>query len=228
MSNPESPRVPRDPVKQSRRRFLGTGTVVAPALLTLASQPALGATCFTPSRNLSKNTSVSQQGKYGDCTGRGVASYAGGSGWPVATTTAFHPLFAGDFFYVKSNSGNNTNGLRCCTLLEILNLNAATLAPPSGLVWSTSAGTARSAFVAATSTSAAGTITLAKHIVAAYLNCIASQVPSTVLAAIGTHPSCTAIWQDFIGDGSYEVMAGVTWTATQIVDYLTSSGIAPA
>ena len=177
MSNPESPRVPSDPVKQGRRRFLGASTAAAPALLTLASQPALGVTCFTPSRNLSKNTSVSQQGKNGDCTGLGVTSYAGGSGGSLATTTAFHPLFAGDIFYVKSNSGNNMNGLRSCNLLEILNLNTATLAPPSGLVWSTSSGIDRAAFVPAPSTSGANTITLAKHIIAAYLNCMASRVP---------------------------------------------------
>jgi hypothetical protein len=201
--------------------------VGAPALLTLAGQPALGMTCFTPSRNLSRNMSVSQQGKYGECSGYGVASYASGSGWPVATTTAFHPLFAGDFFWIKDNSGNNLNGLRSCTLLEILNLNVTTLVAPTGKVWSTSAGVYRASFVPPSGASSADTIILAKHIVAAYLNCMSLRVPPTVLAATGAHPSCTSIWQDFIGDGRYEVMANVLWDAKQIKDYLTSNGIAP-
>ncbi len=231
MSVPESPSAASNaPPKNGRRRFLGAGTAVAPALLTLAGQPALGATCFTPSRNLSKNTSVSQNGKDGTCTGTGVAGYAGGaSGGSVNTATAtFHTLFAGDFFYVKTNSGDNTNGLRSCTLLEVLNLNTATLAAPTGTVWCTSAGVYRAAFVPAASTSALDTIVLAKHMVAAYLNCIGGKVPNHVLKATGAHPSCTDMWLNFINDGLYEVMAGVTWNASAIKDYLISNGIAPA
>lgn len=230
MSHPEIRAAATKPASKGRRRFLRAGTAATPALVSLVSTPALGATCFTPSRNLSQNTSLSQSAYIGTCTGSSVATYALGTGWPSSapTTTAFHPLFSGDHFYVKNNSGNNSNGLRSCTLLEVLKINSSTLAAPSNMVWSTASGVYRSSFLAVTGTSGTDTVKVAQHMVAAYLNCLAAKVPANVLKAAGTHPSCTLMWSDFQVDGTYEVMASVLWNPAQIIDYLISNGIAPA
>lgn len=106
-------------VAPSRRRFLGAGAVVTPAILTLASQPALGVTCFTPSRSLSKNTSTSQVGKDGVClNAESPGNYQSQSTagtppyhWPQSTppNTKFHSVFSGNI-YGKSS------------LLDVLNL----------------------------------------------------------------------------------------------------------
>lgn len=228
MSADQGRKAPAPPPSRGRRRFLGAGSSAVPALVTLASSPALGATCFTPSRNLSQNTSLSQNAYIGNCTGGSVTAYKAGTGWPIATTTPFHSLFLGDVFYVKTDSGANTTGLRSCTLLEVLNLNSGTLAPPAGVVWSTKQGVYKASFAAVAGTTGAETMTVAKHMVAAYLNCAAGLVPSTVLKATGTVPSCTDMWADFIADGKYEVMASVLWGPTAIVDYFISNAIAPA
>lgn len=104
--------------KSGRRRFLGAGTAVAPVILTMFSQPALGVTCFTPSRSLSRNTSVSQAGKNGDCTGRKPAWYRNNpTAWPVPTTTPFHPTFSGAKMMAGTPPASRT-------LLEVLNLPA--------------------------------------------------------------------------------------------------------
>lgn len=227
MSADQGRKAPSPPPSRGRRRFLGAGTSAVPALVTLASTPALGATCFTPSRNLSQNTSLSQAAFVGTCTGTSVTSYKAGTGWPIANNTRFHTVFTGDVFWVKNNA-SGSSGLRSCTLLEVLNLDTTTLAPPAGKVWSTSAGVYRSSFVPVTGTTGSETITVAKHLVAAYLNCSAGLVPNNVLKASGTVPSCTDIWADFIADGKYEVMASVLWLPSGIVDYFISNGIAPA
>lgn len=80
----------------SRRRFLKAGTATAPVVATLLSQPALGTTtCFTPSRSLSRNTSIRSSDGHGNCTGAPCTHYQnnpGGSGWPsgCSPTTSFH------------------------------------------------------------------------------------------------------------------------------------------
>ncbi|MFN7692845.1 MAG: hypothetical protein ACK5O3_02220 [Burkholderiales bacterium] len=89
-----------------RRRFLGAGAGVAPVVLTLASQPALATTCFTPSRALSANMSVvfgNQQAAAGQnfsCSGKGsVKSYRENpSTWPATVTRStarFSHFFTG-------------------------------------------------------------------------------------------------------------------------------------
>ena len=231
MSADQGRKAPPLPPSRGRRRFLGAGTSAVPALVTLASSPALGATCFTPSRNLSQNTSLSQQAFVGSCTGSSVSAYitSNGSGWPVASTTKFHDVFTGDVFWVKNNSGPNTNGLRSCTLLEVMKLGTTSpVAPPTGKVWCTKAGVYKSSFTSVAGTSVAETINVAKHIIAAYFNCTAGFVPSNVLKASGTVPSCTDIWADFIADGKYEVMASVLWGPAGILEYFISNAIAPA
>ncbi|MCV2353137.1 hypothetical protein LNV09_03055 [Paucibacter sp. B2R-40] len=105
-----------------RRRFLGKGAAVAPAVLTLASQPALGVTCFTPSRSLSKNTSASQAGKDGQCTSTKRPTDFNSS-WPTsvcAANTPFHPYFSGSL-------KNNANGTSK-TMKAVLAANQTDLA----------------------------------------------------------------------------------------------------
>lgn len=79
---------------KGRRRLIGAGVSATPFLLTLVSQPALGVTCFTPSRSLSKNTSVSQAGKDAECIGaKSPAYYKDATAWPIPKTTLMHPTF---------------------------------------------------------------------------------------------------------------------------------------
>lgn len=106
-----------------RRRFLGKGAVVAPAVLTLASQPALGVTCFTPSRSLSKNTSASQAGKDGQCTGT-KTPLDFKTTWPTgvcAAETKFHPYFSGALQVTE-------DGFTSKTMKAVLTANQTTLA----------------------------------------------------------------------------------------------------
>ena len=104
MENSNSSQASPDP---RRRRFLGAGAAATPAILTLISQPALGNTCFTPSRSLSKNTSASQAGKDGLCVGAKSPVFfrdADETGWPIASSTLFHPTFSGSNFIVSGTS----------------------------------------------------------------------------------------------------------------------------
>ncbi len=190
-----------------RRRFLGAGAVATPALLTLVSQPALGTTCFSPSRALSQNTSVSQQGNIGNCTGISPGNYKTqtnpcqpSSNWPASPmpTTAFHPFFAGSLFIV----GKKTGGTRSLTLFEVLNL-------PSVPVDVTSVPTDPSK--------------LAFHIIGAYLNVVNGYVPSNVLSTTGV----ATIWSEWSTVNYYSPVAGVNWYAPDIVAYLSNFAIAP-
>src|SRR5574343_684460 len=88
---------PDHPAPRGRRRFLGASIAASTTITTIASQPALGTTCFTPSRSLSRNTSVSQQGKFGACNGQPPSNYKTATdNWPgyPLPTTPFHDVFA--------------------------------------------------------------------------------------------------------------------------------------
>lgn len=108
---------------QRRRRFLGAGAAATPGVLTLVSQPALGVTCFTPSRSLSRNTSVSA-GPLNECLsaqspGNYMARATGqpGCSWPssVPSSTPFHPTFPG-WVYTKMVSGHTVSK----TMMEVM------------------------------------------------------------------------------------------------------------
>jgi hypothetical protein len=185
---------------QRRRRFLGAGVSATPALLTLASSPALGVTCFSPSRSLSRNTSVSQQGQYGECTNaESPGNYSaqqdplqGAYHWPAAIppTTPFHPLFSGvnRRFY----QADNTTSL---TLGQVLMLGP-------------DRDTQKVAF----------------HLIGAYLNVNGGNgaiIPPQVL----TSAAVLEIWNEWDVKGYYEPMAGIQWGAEQIKDYLVNNGI---
>ena len=192
-----------------RRRFLGAGTAVAPFVLTLVSQPALGDTCFSPSRNLSRNTSLSQQGKYGECLraespgnyGQQVldAKKNGNTNpayhWPVDVfpTHPFHATFkkgsvAGETSFTKDPNDASM------TLGEVLLIKVQR------------------------------TGNVAKHIIAAYLNIRGGNgavIPPSVLTVLGVQN----IWFEYVTNGFYAPMAGVKWDGQKIVDYLISNGI---
>lgn len=189
--------------KVGRRRFLGAGSAVAPVILTMVSQPALGVTCFTPSRSLSRNTSLSQKDKYGECTGAqspgnysaqttdGRPSYS----WPIDYRTPFHPTFMagsrrGTYFY-KTESGVT----RSLTMFEVMNL-----------------------------TGNEDLEKMAFHLLGAYLNCLGGGGARISPLAM-TPDGIRRIWSEWAMRGSYEVTAGVYWNATQIKDYLLSNGI---
>lgn len=221
-----SPATP--PPARGRRRFLGAGVSATPALLTLASQPALGVTCFTPSRSLSKNTSVSQAGKDGECNGRSPGNYRAqtqpGSPaytWPAypQPDTPFHDIFSGYRFSITIIGGSGSTGgkskkprasapsTRSLTFLEVLTLNPTSTFPD----------------LAPGSPIPVDPANLGMHIAAAYLNCINGFIAPNVLTA----EQVKEIWTDWDADEQYEVMAGVYWDAAQLVDYLSSNGIAP-
>jgi len=193
-----------------RRHFLGKGVKAAPFLITLASQPALGQTCFTPSRALSKNTSLSQQGKDGICTNaESPGNYAAQQttiksskakinnaySWPasVPPSTPLHPtFFKGNIVGVTKFTKIEGFKEVSQTLGEALNVNA------SGQVHF--------------------------HLIAAYLNCLGGN-GAVIPAHVMTPAGILAIWQEYALRGYYEPTAGVKWDAGQIVDYLKFNGI---
>jgi hypothetical protein len=188
---------------RERRRFLGKGAAAVPFVVTLASQPALGVTCFTPSRSLSKNTSVSQQGKDGQCVGAlSPATYAdnqklnGGSGyypWPVSPKPT-DPLHA--IFYMGNSEGvtkftKNPGNPVSKTFGEALLVNT------SGIH---------------------------VYLIAAYLNKLGGGGASISDKAI-TAAGILTMWQEYASKGYYEPFAGVKWYAPEIKNFLTSNGI---
>ena len=187
----------------NRRRFLGAGAAATPFLLTLVSQPALGVQCFTPSRSLSKNTSVSQKDHIGECTGaESPGNYKaqqdpkkGAYHWPasVPPSTSMHPLFfeggiEGVTRFVKVEKGST----RSMTLGEALNVNA------SGQVHF--------------------------HLIGAYLNKMGGNgavIPDNVLMV----HDILNMWHEFATKGFFEPMAGIRWYESEIVGYLKTNGI---
>lgn len=186
-----------------RRRFLGAGAAATPFLLTLVSQPALGVTCFTPSRSLSRNTSVSQQGKNGECLraespGNYSAQQQQGFGayhWPAAVppSTPMHPLFYKGGEYLKTKFVKKVNGnWVSMTLGEALQVNA-----PGQVHF---------------------------HLIGAYLNKMGGNgavIPDIVMTA----QDILGMWQEYASRGYYEPMAGIKWYAEDIVNYLKTNGI---
>lgn len=213
----ESPKPPENsatPVEKSgRRRFLGAGTAATPVILTLFSQPALGVTCFTPSRSLSRNTSVSQQGKNGECTGaqspgnysaqtfEGRPSYS----WPIPPETAFHSIFTkgtvqGVSKFTKIETSTNKSGKSIqkevsLTMFEVLNLGG-------------NGDLQKVAF----------------HLIGAYLNCLGGG-GSRISPLAMTPEGVQKIWTEWATKGYYEVTAGVRWGGEEIKLYLKDNGI---
>lgn len=203
-TNPDLRQGSADGKRHDRRRFLGAGAAAAPFLLTLVSQPALGTTCFTPSRSLSRNTSVSQQGNYGEClNAQSLASYAAlpqtvasmGGAWPDALppdtsmNLQFSPLPAQ--FFKQVNEGG-TMVSKAMTLGEALQVPGADQAY--------------------------------FYLIAAYLNKMGgggASIPDAVLTA----SDIRGIWQEYAMQGYYEPMAGIQWSASDIVNYLISNGV---
>lgn len=196
---------PSTPTDTRRRRFLGVGASATPAILTLASQPALGVTCFTPSRSLSRNTSLSQGPYIGECSGAespgNYKQHAALNGpayhWPtmVPPDTPFHPTFAGTSYMVAKHPGPGTRSL---TMLEVLNLS------PNG--------------------SPGDPEKVAFHLVGAYLNLMGGN-GAVISPNAMTLERLNAIWIEWSTTGRYQVMAGVYWNGQQIKDYLLNNGI---
>jgi hypothetical protein len=182
-----------------RRDLLKAGMAVAPIILTIKSQAALGCggTCFTPSRSLSKNTSLKQKQSEGVCNGISPGNYKSqldptkpSYNWPVSPNT----LFSSVFIDPHHKYGTTVNGhFKSYTLLQVLNLNGTN--DPSKIAF---------------------------HVVGAYLNILNHLIPSQVL----TVNSLQKIWSDYANNGYYYV-SGVKWYAGDIVAYLQNSNISP-
>jgi hypothetical protein len=189
--------------KKDRRRFLGAGVAATPFLLTMVSQPALGVTCFTPSRSLSKNTSVSQQGKYGNCTdAESPGNYktqtdpAGNAyhwpSWPQPNTP-MHDIFA------KGSTPNVTKFMKSVNRVRVSQTLAEALA-----------------------VNAPGQVHF--HIIGAYLNKKGGNgavIPDNVI----TDFEIVEMWRQFAVNGFYKPMDNVQWWASDIVTYLKTNGI---
>lgn len=193
------------PESGRRRRFLGAGSAAAPFILTMVSQPALGVTCFTPSRSLSKNTSISQQGKYGECTGAespgnyktqqtpGSVAYH----WPASVPpgTPFHPLFTQGTRTGTSFTVTASGGTRSMTLGEVLSTGPDQ--DPDKVAF---------------------------HLIGAYLNTMGGYgavIPANVITEQGVRD----IWSEYANNGYYAPTAVVQWGPEQIKNYLISNGI---
>lgn len=186
-----------------RRRFLGAGVSAAPLILTMVSQPALGATCFTPSRSLSRNTSLSQNGLYGECTGAespgnykaqqtpGTSAYH----WPasVKPTDPFHPTFKqGSTEGVSKFTKRERGKWMSKSFGEVLDIEAA------------------------------GQVHF--HLIGAYLNKLGGNgavIPDVAITVEGI----LNIWSEYVTKGFYEPTAGVKWYAEDIKTYLISNGM---
>ena len=203
-SNPVPCNADQNGEKKNRRRFLGAGAAASPFLLTFVSQPALGVACFTPSRSLSKNTSLSQQDHVGECTGaESPGNYkaqqdpsSGAYHWPasVPPTTAMHPLFqqGSQQGVTKFTKWQQGSGEISKTLGEALQVNAAEQ--------------------------------VHFHVIGAYLNIMGGNgavIPPNVM----TKEQLLEIWRQFATTGRYEVSANVYWNGGQIVDYLKNNGL---
>lgn len=208
-TNPDSSNSQVNGDGNDRRRFLGAGVAASPFLLTLVSQPALGELCFTPSRSLSRNTSLSQAGKDGECVNaespgnysaqqneglrrnHGIGAYH----WPAAVppSTPMHPLF-----YM-----GGTDGVTKFTKTVNQQLVSQTLGE-------------------AITVNAPGQVHF--HLIAAYLNKMGGNgavIPDNVLTA----QDILGMWQEFATKGYYEPMAGVKWYEEEIKAYLKNNGI---
>ena len=176
--------------------------MITPTILTLVSQPALGTTCYTPSRSLSKNTSASQAGKDGICLNAespgnyktqsvpGTSPYH----WPISPNTKFHSNKT--YNGIAGVFSGSTYGSR--SLLDVLNKTNGLNDPYN----------------------------VAYHLIAAYLNILGGNsavIASNVLNAQGVKD----IWTAWLASGftKYPVMPGTDWTGQQLVDYLISNGI---
>lgn len=190
-----------------RRRFLGMGAKSVPFVVTVASQPALGVTCFTPSRSLSRNTSLSQKNLYGECTrAESPGNYkaqqdpsSSAYNWPFRPSSKkFHEVFAKGttnrtlFIKLKSNGTYD----RDLTFGEAINAAGGV-----------------------------GDGNVAFHVIGAYLNILGgngAQISSQAM----TVSRLQAIWSEYASTGFYEPMAGVPkWDGAAIVNYLKTNGI---
>ncbi|MGK2952769.1 MAG: hypothetical protein ACSLEZ_10345 [Thiobacillus sp.] len=201
----------RIPESGGRRRFLGTSSAAAPFILTMVSQPALGVTCFSPSRALSQNTSISQLGKDGEClnaesagnykaqqvppttaTRTRSARSGGAYHWPasVKPTDPFHPIFKEGY--------------------------------TPGVTKFTKPGGVSMTFGEALNEQAPGQVHF--HLIGAYLNKKGGNgavIPDSAITETGI----LTMWDEYATRGYYEPVAGVKWYGQEIVDYLKSNGI---
>ena len=194
-----------------RRRFLGAGAGVAPVVLTLASQPALATTCFTPSRALSANMSVAferRQSALGQdfrCNGTGsVKSYKDHTTWPAGVV---RPVAA-----IPAKEG-------------IPARHGKPAVPPVAAVAAVPGAKFSDLFPGSTKTGTVADI-LSKESTSLHAALIAAMfnlrvVPSQISDKVMTPSSLRAILKEFEAKGVWKPYAGgKEWTPGDFVKYL--------
>ena len=189
-SSTEPPPSSGDP-RAGRRRLLQGALAGAPVLMTLVSRPVLAQQCQTPSGFVSANASTAGRGV--NCTGRTPAFWANPlnfSQWP----SGFNPT----------------------------NPQVTRFGPPQG-VFANSPYNGNPTLVdvlnAAATPHNATTDDVARYVSAAVLNVAAGLTPVLSVQAVKD------IWSEYGATGygaggSYSPSSGVTWNASEIIEYL--------
>jgi hypothetical protein len=212
-----------DSLVEGRRRVL---KAAVPAILSIASQSALGAgMCLTPSRSVSRNTSLSQQDQIGTCNGVSPGNYKAQTqsdkkkgqssnpayNWPIPTCTAFYSVFAyGPWI------ASNVRTKYCKT--GVLPAGCTAMAGPAGF------GTRSMTMLEVLNLQGYDDPNqVAFHVIGAYLNILNGFISDKAL----TVATLKGMWQEYAQKGYYEPAANVRWYGAAIVRYLSSNYIAP-
>lgn len=212
---------------KGRRRALRLG-VAAPAILSLASQSALGAACLSPSRTVSGNTSFSQQGTGGQCNGVSPGNYK----------TQTQPKTNPSGKQSNSSAYNWPHGCNPCTLFFSV-FAAGNYASQyytsdpmpddcagqsGGLTYANAIGQRSMTMLEVLDLEGNGDPNkVAFHVVGAYLNILNGWISEKAL----TEVTLKGMWREYAEKGYYEPAANVKWYGGDIVHYLSTNTIAP-
>jgi hypothetical protein len=179
----------------SRRRFAQSGLAISGVLMTLATKPVLGQSlvCRSPSGWLSGN--ASSHGTPPVCEGRSPGYWKNHTdSWPALVGT---DTKFGEVFSCNLNSPYVT-----VTLLELLDDNQGK-DQGKGKDQGTHLHFDKD--------------NLGMHLVAAYLNAVQGWTPFLKIETI------KAMFTEWQANGTFSPTAGVNWSGSQIVDYLSQT-----
>jgi hypothetical protein len=203
------------PVDLSRRK-LGMGLGVS-AVFTLASRPVLAAECMTPSSAASGN--LSTHGTPPSCTGLTPDAWVrhAQATFPQDPNNPTQNGFPGGNakFHDVLASGSSANWGGDTRLYEVMGGGTGTPADSrrQGMLGETKHQTDEPASLSA---AASGPNPISMEFAATLLNIRDGRVPANVLNETGL----IGMWNEWLTTGVYAPMAGASWDANQIVEYL--------